>query len=197
MRRLLPNIILSCLTLGFGLLTSTISKTLIHRPKPAKTEAQMTSVSPSPKPAVTQQPTGDAETVGLSPFDIEYFINSNPRADLSKLWHRLGLPSAKDDSYGMGRLHSCSNCKAESFEYDLDEEPGDEVVLRISDAVAESYSYLVFKRIANWSQYWKLLGHFDAWGKYKPAQHTILMSGGRPWLIIQGQGASGSGVALH
>src|SRR5260370_28965997 len=109
MRRLLPNIILSCLTLGFGLLTSTISKTLIHRPKPAKPEAHMTSVSPSPKPAVTQQPTEDAETVGLSPFDIEYFINSNPQADLSKLWHRLGLPSAKDDSYGMGRLHSCSN----------------------------------------------------------------------------------------
>ena len=196
MRRFLPNIILSCLTLGLGLLSSTISKSLIHRPKPAKSEAQITSVSPSPKPVITQPPTEGAETVGLSPFDIEYFINSNPQADLPKLWQRLGIPSVQDNSYGRGIEQTCSECEAESFEYDLDGEVGDEVLLRISDRPAESCSYLVFKRVG-YSEHWKLLGHIDAWAKYKSAQHTILLSGGRSWLIIQGQGASGSGVSFY
>lgn len=195
MRRSLSKITIACLTLTLGLVISAIYKSFIHRPRPAKTEAQVSSVLPSPKPAVTQPPE-DAATVGLSPYDIENFIRSNPQADLSKLWQRLGIPSVEDDSYGQGILQSCSQCEAECFEYDLDEELGDEVLLRISDMYAESYSYLVFKQAGDW-RHWKLLGHINAWGKYKPAQHTILMSGGRPWLIIREQGASGSGIALY
>jgi len=197
MRKLLSNITTACLTLATGLVISALSKSSIHRGKPAKTEAQITTALPSPKPAVTQPPTEDAGTVGLSPYDIEYFISSNPQADLSKLWQRLGIPYLENNSYGRGILQSCSDCKAESFEYDLDGEPGDEVLLRISDRVAESHSYLVFKQVTDRSEHWNLLGHIDAWGKYKSAQHTILISGGRSWLIIQGQGASGSGVALY
>ena len=89
----------------------------------------------------------------------------------------------------------CEGCIASVQEYDLDNEPGDETLLKLSDGPMESFRYLVFKHQRNGK--WSLLGHVDAWGKYKDSQSIVLASGGHYWLVIQGQSASGSGVALY
>jgi hypothetical protein len=79
--------------------------------------------------------------------------------------------------------------------YDLDAEPGDEALLKISDEISESFRYLVFRNLGD--NVWKLLGHVDEWGKYRDSQSFTLISSGRPWLITQGQSSSGSGVAFY
>jgi hypothetical protein len=95
-------------------------------------------------------------------------------------------------------LMQCSNCHAETFEYDLDAEIGREVLLRIDDRQSESCRYLVVKLTGERVNKWKLLGHIDHnFGRYRMPQHLAVLSGGRLWLVIQGQGASGSGVALY
>ena len=128
----------------------------------------------------------------LSPADIESFINLHPHSNLMKIWRALGIKD-KDDPLA---LTECRNCKAEIFHYDLDDEPGNEILLKVSEHWGERARFLVFK----WrhpEDLWALLGHADGWGKYIEPYHMILLSGGKPWLVIRGQGASGSGIALY
>ena len=129
----------------------------------------------------------------LSPYDIETFINENPQANLSQLWQSLGVPTKAQRSNW--DWYHCENCRAESSEFDLDGESGNEVLLRV--AVGEAYRYLVFKLDNDREERWRLLGYIDAWGKYQEASHMVLLSDGKPWLLIRDQGASGSGVALY
>jgi hypothetical protein len=88
----------------------------------------------------------------------------------------------------------CANCEAETFEYDLDGQPGSEVMLRIGERSPYVCRYLIFKNV---NEKWKLLGHLDAEGKYRKPQHTILINHGTPWVDIQEQGANGTGVASY
>jgi hypothetical protein len=128
----------------------------------------------------------------LSPGDIESFINLHPDIDLTKIWRSLGIENSDD----VLALTKCSNCKAESFHYDLDDEPGHEILLKVSEQRGERARFLAFK----WKQredHWKLLGHADGWAKYIETYHMILLSGGKPWLVVRSQGASGSGIALY
>jgi hypothetical protein len=128
----------------------------------------------------------------LTPSDIAWFINDHPRANLERLWQRLHLKGKRDL---VSDFSKCEGCVASVQDYDLDNEPGDESLLKLADGPAESFRYLVFKHQKN--DQWKLLGHVDAWGKYKDSQSIVLASGGHSWLVIQGQSASGSGVALY
>ncbi len=131
----------------------------------------------------------------LSPYDIETFINETPQANLSQLWQSLGVPTKAQRS-NWDWCH-CDNCRAESSEFDLDGESGNEVLLRVAESFGEAYRYLVFKSDNDREERWRLLGYIDAWGKYQEASHMVLLSDGKPWLLIRDQGASGSGVALY
>ena len=197
MVRLPQRIAVLFLSLATGLALSGSNKHLTHKHRPPQPDRSTISTPALPDTNNIKLSDDYPETVGVSPYDIEYFIEDHPQSDLSRLWQRLGVPLAEDNSNDKEVLRSCNHCKADRFQYDLDGEPGDEVLLRISDRLSESYTFLVLQMEANRSDYWKLLGHINAWGKYKSAQHTILIADGRPWLIIQGQGASGSGVALY
>ncbi|HEX5703780.1 MAG TPA: hypothetical protein VFX97_11315 [Pyrinomonadaceae bacterium] len=126
----------------------------------------------------------------LSPVDIEIFISNHPDADLTKVWQALGIK----DNDAPRAVAECSSCKAETFFYDLDNEPRNEALLRVVEG--EAVRFVVFKAIERPDK-WKVLGHADVWGKYIEPYHMILLSGGKPWLVIRGQGASGSGVALY
>jgi hypothetical protein len=118
---------------------------------------------------------------------------------LVDLWQLLKLPNPKsrtNEQIGLDWFPArCNNCQAEVFEYDLDGEPGNESLLRIADESAQACRYLVFK----WNDgSWKVLGHIDFENeKYQMPQHTVVLSAGRTWLVIKGQGASGSGVASY
>lgn len=141
------------------------------------------------------------ESLDLSPYEIAVFVESHPEANLKELWRRLGIQGLNFAKNWRGNsdpetfMEDCGHCTAETFAYDLDEEPGAEVLLRIADGPSENCRYLVFKDTDN---AWKLLGHIDHdFGRYRMPHHTIILSKGRTWLAIQQQGQSGSGVALY
>lgn len=189
---------IASLTLSIGIVASLGVRSL-NRPRQQQLPPCLTPTVEPPKvervEEVTPEYPDDREA---SPGSIQYFIDENPNANLEKLWKRLGR-SGKSDSVG-GDFNLCYGCKADSFEFDLDGEPGDETVLKISAPLMESFRYLVFKwevdRLDRPDK-WKLIGLIDEWGKYKDSRHFVLLGSGTPLLVVQGQGANGSGVALY
>jgi len=198
MRKLPTRILIASLTLTLGLLVAKIHQHLTHRPT-VPPEVRQPATSPPianelTAPEFFHDDESYPESSALTPYDIEWFIDDHPQAHLKRLWERLNVH--KDETAYVSDLEVCSHCTAESFEYDLDGERGPEVLLRIDDGIAETYRYLVFKSARNENN-WKLLGHIDAWGKYEPARHLLLLSNGKPWLVVTERGASGSGIALY
>jgi len=194
-RNLLLRIIVAFLTLSIGLALSVLRKRF-NQPKP---QPQSTTPCSTPSPAPPTQceaiPYEEdyPDSSELTPWDIARFIDAHPCANLDQLWQRLHVKA--DDGFHFRFFSECEDCIASVQDYDLDNEPGDETLLKLADGPMESFRYLVFKRQTN--DKWRLLGHVDAWGKYKDSQSIVLASGGHSWLVIQGQSASGSGVALY
>jgi hypothetical protein len=201
MRRISANLIVLTLTflIGFSAvkLISLARRSLINRrPAPIMTagaiqETKQTSVTPS---------SNEPKLETLSPYGIQRFINSNPQASLEEVWHGLGIKSANFSESPHEDINDffnkCYGCDAEIYEYDLDGQPGIELLMRVSDNLQEACRYLIFRR--GKGNEWKLMGHIDhGFGRYRMPQHFFSLSGGDPYLIIQGQGASGSGVALY
>lgn len=156
---------------------------------------KVSAVSETPKPT---------EPESLSPYDIESFINNNPQAELENIWQKLNISgkfnSLPDWEKNESFLGICSGCVAETFNYDLDDEPGGEVFLRIPDNSQESCRYLIFKYIEAKSKNdsWKLIGFIDHdFGRYRMPQHSFLLSGGKSFLVVTVQTQSGSGVAHY
>lgn len=145
------------------------------------------------------------ELKSLSPYEIERFINSNPKTEIEEIWKKLNISDKYIGSSHFGSENrfftGCSGCEAETFNFELDGQPGAEVLLRVEDRLQEACRYLVFKhKDSNLDENnWRLLGHIDHdFGRYQMPQHYFLLSsGGRSWFIIRVQGASGSGVALY
>jgi hypothetical protein len=157
-------------------------------------------------PVVTQVPenSGYDELESLDPYDIRNFIDGSHDLDLTQLWERLRIKtinfstSQKLDPFTFRYFQSCNSCRAEIFQYELDGQPGNEILLKISDEPAQACRYLVFGEVAGHEGTWKMLGHIDtAVNKYRMSQHMIFMGGGRSWLVINSQGASGTGIASY
>ena len=178
------------------LLTFTLGMTssLVRNRSRASTGPAVRKVGTDETPPVIQSPSPvqDDESMPeeLSPWSIAGFINRHPQADLVPLWDKLGV----EESNGPFSVRRCGNCEATTSEYDLDDDPGDEAILKVWDR--EAARFLVFKETGKAGR-WKLIGHVDVWGKYIEPYHMILLSSGKPWLVIRGQGASGSGIALY
>lgn len=173
----------------------------------------LTSPTPCPEPVLSANPiiTKDSAPESLSPHDIrdyidpEYlspyhicnYIDGETQLDLTALWRLLPINASGSDRVDQAEhpfMPSCTDCQAETFEYDLDGQPGNEVLLKISDEVGRSTRYLIFSSTLQGQ--WKLLGHIDSENdKYRMSQHKIFMGGGRSWLTITSGGATGSGVA--
>jgi hypothetical protein len=143
--------------------------------------------APSPK-STLEQPVKEQpypEDSGIEPFEIASFIDSHPHADLTPLWERLHITG--------NFIGVCGWCKASRFEYDLDNDSENEVVLQIKHQVGEFYRYLVFDDSRR--GYSKFLGHIDVTSKYTPSDPLVLVSNGQPFLILQSTAATGSGLA--
>jgi hypothetical protein len=145
----------------------------------------------------------------LSPYDIALFIADNPDADLRDLWGQLGIKSLNfgDSSVSVEQhgqtdrfLTNCKVCDVETYAYELDGEPGREILLKVSFFLEQSCRYLLFKQLKNrgGKSEWKLLGHIDhGFGKYRMPEHSIVNEGGKQWLTVKVQEGSGSGFALY
>ena len=196
MRNLILRIIAAFLTLSIGITLSVMRKRFNHPKSQSHSATPCSTASPAPPTQCVAIPYEDdgeyPDSSELTPSDIAWFVNDHPRANLGRLWRRLHVKADKDF---ISDFSKCGGCVASVQDYDLDNEPGDETLLKLADSLAQSFRYLVFKRQTN--DKWRLLGHVDGWGKYKDSQSIVLASGGRSWLVIQGQSASGSGVAFY
>ncbi len=140
----------------------------------------------------------------LSPYDIESFVNSNPKTEIVEIWEKLKIADEYNGSSPYdserGFFGGCSGCEAETYNFELDGQPGTEVLLRIEDRLQEACRYLIFKYKNSEAEEnnWQLIGHIDHdFGRYQMPQHYLVLSGGESWLVVRVQGASGSGVALY
>ena len=194
MNRWLLRSTVALLSLAIGVTASLGVRSLI-RPRPVQPACPPPEVQSSKVDAAHEALPGYPDESDLSPSQIEYFIDNNPEANLAKLWKRLGR-NARSETH-LNDFTLCISCNAESFEYDLDGEPGDETILKISQPFAEAFRYLIFKYEGGKDRKWKVIGDVDQWGKYKDSRHMVVLGNGRPLLLIEGQGASGSGVSLY
>lgn len=141
-------------------------------------------IEPAPgKPTSVQIP-GYPDSYPLSPYLIETFIESNPQANLERLWKRLDLKP--EDSL----LNQCSSCKVANFHYEFDGKPGDEVMTKISDERNGdgAFRYLIFKCQSNCSgrnEDWKLVGSAESGGSKTDSEHFILVSSDKQLLVIR------------
>lgn len=147
----------------------------------------------------------------ISPYEIASFITASPDADLKNLWIQLGIRSLnfgydsiseEQEGAQIDRfLSKCNYCEVETYTCDLDGGHGKEVLLKLSDLLAQSWRYLVFKQVNARAEKpeWRLLGHIDhAFGRYKMPEHYILVGDTyRNWLVVKVQEGSGSGFAEY
>jgi len=129
------------------------------------------------------------EDLHLAPQEIFYFLQQNPKANLQRLWQRLGIPADRTTPFD---FDNACDCEVNLFAYNLDDDVESEKVLQIKRTLGESYRYLVFKGPEIKP---KFLGHIDVYAKYPPSDPVVLLSNGRAWLIVQQTAATGSGLA--
>ena len=189
MRRFLPGLGIACAAFLAGSLIASIHQHLSTKQLP-KVEQALPAPPPAPVAPSIDTEVNYPEDEGLTPRDIEYFINRNPRANLTRLSERLGL---RDEESGSFQWY-CRGCTAQRFHYNLDDDLDEEILLRIASPMSESYRYLIFKKHGFEAQ---LLGDIVVWSKYRPSSHAVLLSGGKSWLVIDGQAANGSGLAAY
>jgi hypothetical protein len=180
-----------------------------HTPTTAQSSGESTSPVNGPQSAsLTSQPQEEQSSKTLpksnSPYDIQFFIMENPQANLKPLWQSLGIESRYVGERNPDRtgefMSQCIGCNVQEFKYDLDNEPGKEILLRIEDYMAQSWRYLLFKETTS-SEIegrWKFIGHIDYdFGKYREPQHMVVVSGGKTWLLVEGQEGGGIGFNLY
>jgi hypothetical protein len=98
---------------------------------------------------------GRLDLISLSPYTIAAYINDHPKAELRILWRRVGINKAnlaaraRDRSASSAEqfLTDCSGCAAATFAYELDGKPVNEVLLKISDRLADVCCYLIFRKL--------------------------------------------------
>jgi hypothetical protein len=160
----------------------------VHRraqqPPPTQTN------SPVESQAITAQADeAYPEDLRLAPQEIFYFLQQHPKANLQRLWQRLGIPADRTTPFD---FDNACDCEVNLFAYNLDDDVESEKVLQIKRTLGESYRYLVFKGSEHDP---KFLGHIDVYAKYPPSDPVVLLSNGRAWLVVQETAATGSGLA--
>jgi hypothetical protein len=195
MRSMLLRLTVAFVTFVAGMFVESIHRYVQQQAlrEPAST-IEITAPSAKSHPESSQTYPDYPEHLGIGPREIAFFIEQHPRANLYRLWQRLGLTD--DDPIAQFSFPQSHVYKVNAFEYDLNDDAGREVVLQIKQPFAESYRYLVFKESFDdhTDRGWKFLGKIDVWAKYKPSDPVVLLSNGRAWLIVQSTGATGSGL---
>lgn len=136
----------------------------------------------------------------LSPYDIQSYIYNNPKTELNKIWQGLGIAEQYNGFYSDYKpsfMQICQSCSVETYEYNLDQEPEPEVLLKIADPLSGSSRYLIFKESRLENKSWKLIGFIDHdFPRYNEIQHSFLLNNGKVYLLIHASGATGTGISL-
>jgi len=195
MRRLLVKLLLASLTFTLGVTAQKLilANTPLMHVAASRTLALLIPTLLRPQPRLPPEKID-------SPYEISSFIKENPKLDIQDLWQRLGIHDYTGPKhFEEGEFFTeCYYCEVALFEYELDGEPGQEVILIISDILQESCRYLIFKPTNLTSGRWKLLGHIDHdYTRFRPLKDTCFSSSGKGWLVVQAPEVSGTGVWLE
>lgn len=188
MRSTFLRVIVACAAFVVGVFTGSIYR-YTQQPRCAQPSSTAEVPAPLPTSNVEQTIKKYPEDLGIEPFNIAFFIDDHPESDLTSLWERLKITA--EDSY-FNSTSICGRCKANTFQYDLDNDSTNEIVLQIKNYFGESYRYLIFERSPEGDP--KFLGHIDVWAKYPPLDPFVLVSDGQPWLVVQSTAGTGSGL---
>ncbi len=143
----------------------------------------------------------------LDPYSIKRYIDEHHSIDAGLLWQKLGIRAEMQTVYsriGFDPLdiesaifESCGNSTAEISRLELDGNPGKEVLLKVYQGWGLT-RYLIFKSVkVGKSVSWKLLGHADHdFARYYMPHHRVVKMDGKIWLVVTGQGISGTCVSL-
>lgn len=125
--------------IGLGLVFAypRIKSSGMVQPAPHAKEQQSENAPNSPQP----------ELKSLDPYSIEWFIEHNRNVSLKPVWQRLGVTNDPADGLYEHALEESAGCKARVYEYDIDGEPGKEVLLHIEERLLETCRYLIFKKV--------------------------------------------------
>jgi hypothetical protein len=154
---------------------------------------QAVLTQPSPKPAPLPTPSSQIQTArrgSVSPFEISRYLKEH-RNDytfsLAGIWQRLGIYTGGLPWQG---------CDVDFFRLPLDNEVGNEVILRLfSPGVCR---YLLFKTVVeNNRQSWKFLGVIDKRQSWQPSQHRLIVTKSQQWLVISYEADRGSAFGLN
>lgn len=163
-----------------------------------------------PRPVIQDSPpqdTTESSSIGLealSPYEIAKLLTDDPWSR-DDIWNQLGIHSLHlgYEEIRTNRLRSPDqfltslNVDIKTYTDELDGEPGNEVLLRVSNT-SEECRYVLFKPLKRRAgkPRWKLLGYIDHdFGRYQMPEHSIAHSGGRKWLMVTVQMGSGIGYA--
>lgn len=174
------------------------------------------------------QDTTESSSIGLealSPYEIAKLMTDGPwslehkRQDkdfsysgtyvsLEDIWNQLGIHSLHlgYEKISTDRLQSPDQfltsgiVDVKTYTDELDGEPGNEVLLRVSNNSSQECRYVLFKPLKRRAgkPRWKLLGYIDHdFGQYQMPEHSIAQSGGRKWLMVRVQVGAGTGYVRY
>lgn len=140
------------------------------------------------------------EPESLSPYEIARVVKRSSQlmaerravltVDLASTWKRLDI----EPSY----FETCEgNCEATIFTHELDGDAGEEILLKLikTDNVCR---YVLFRGSPTAELEPKLIGHVDHdFNRYQMSTHRVVNAAGKNWLVIRGQGGSGSGFSRY
>ena len=135
-----------------------------------------------------------------SPYEIARVVNQSReqadkhlqrvKVDLGFAWKQLNIEA--------GYFETCDgDCEASISTHELDGEPGEEVLLKLTNG-RTNCRYVLFKGSETVGLEPKQLGHVDEdFNKYEMSTHRVVNAAGKSWLVIRAQGGSGSGFSLY
>lgn len=150
-------------------------------PTPTIAPTSMSTPTPSPRP-VRRGP--------VSPYEISRYLKEHRNDDefsMAEFWQCLGIDSANGNWQG---------CDVDLFHLSLDNEPGNEVLLRLYSW--GNCRYLLFKpTMKSRRRSWRFLGVIDKRQDNPPAPHKLVSTASQRWLVITYEADRGSGYGLN
>ncbi|HEV7902245.1 MAG TPA: hypothetical protein VGO96_00285 [Pyrinomonadaceae bacterium] len=204
------GIALLAFTLGVG---SNVATKKIRRLESAARKARATQAAPElraqPAPLVTNAaplPVGGddvrrVEPESAAPDEIARVVNQGREdwekykvaveVDLGSVWKQLNLEP--------GSFETCdAQCEASISKYELDGEPGEEILLKLTRAPRLACRYVLFKGSETVSLETEQIGHVDYdLNLYEMSTHRFVTAQDKNWLVIRGQEGSGSGFSIY
>jgi hypothetical protein len=180
---------------------------LFLRPQPTRAVQCLESLpqaEANPAASETESTTASKRTAAdidiKNPYSIAVSLDGMPDVEVGELWERLGIVKTYQGYNGQQSdgafFTNCPRCRAEAFEFDMDGDAENEVIVRVANGIEEC-RYLVFKKDRSKEGY-KLAGHFDHdFGRYQMPVHHFVLSRGKAYMVVRVQAASGSGVAAY